>query len=532
MRTSESSFRLGLGLLAGRVGERVLLGVIAAAAMGVIAMVGCHRTAPPAAASESVGGSATNSGPDPAEANLAPVKGGNSTQVLGQSQQGATTQSSQEYPQQQAAPIERQAPPDQGQGYPGDQGAYDQDAEAGYQATLTDQQASEPPPPLPVYDQPEDPDPNDIWTPGYWAYGPGGYYWVPGAWCAPPYVGALWTPGYWAFYGGRYRLHHGFWGPHIGYYGGVNYGFGYVGVGYLGGYWRGSNFNYNRNFNRVGPNIRNVYVRDVTFNNVHYNNYEMNTRMGPRVSYNGGNGGVRATPRPAELAALREPRVAPMQSQVQAAREAAGNREQFYAANRGRPAIAAAPRPFAAERGIAPPARTTADLARPGMQLQNRPGQTAIENRPGQPAQQGQGQPVAPERPMGVRPGEPRTAQPQSPAPPRSEIRRVPQGQFQPRPAQPEPARPTPQSQPQPEPARPAPQSRPQPQQLARPQPQPRPETQIRPQQPEARPQPQVRPQPQPRPQQQARPQQQVRPQPQAQPRPQAPPHDDAHPKP
>jgi len=530
MRTSESSFRLGLGLLAARVGERVLLGVIAAAAVGVIAIAGCHRTAAPAATSESAGGSATNSGPDPAEANLAPVNGSNSTQVLSQSQQGAATQSSQEYPQQQqAAPIERQAPPDQGQGYPGDQGSYnssDQDAEAGYQATLTDQQASEPPPPLPVYDQPEAPDPNDLWTPGYWAYAPAGYYWVPGAWCAPPYIGALWTPGYWGYYGGHYRFHHGFWGPHVGYYGGVNYGFGYVGVGYLGGYWAGSNFNYNRNFNRVGPNIRNVYVRDVTYNNVHYNNYEVNTRMGPRVSYNGGNGGIRATPRPAELAAFREPRVAPMQSQVQAAREAAGNREQFYAANRGRPAIAAAPRSFAAERGIAPPARTTADLVRPGMQPQNRPGQpvnrpgqTAVENRPGQPVPQGQ--PVAPARPMGARPGEPATTQPTPQAPPRSEIRRVPQGQFQPRPAQPEPARPAPQSQPRPQPQ---PQQRPQPQ----PQPQQRPQPQPQ-QRPQPQPQPQQSPQPQPQPQQ--RPQPQPRPQPQAQPRPQAPPHDDAHPK-
>jgi hypothetical protein len=515
------------------VGERVLLGVIAAAAVGVIAMVGCHRTVAPTAASEGANPAATDSGPDPAEANLAPANGNGSTQVLSQSQQGAATQSSQEYPQQQqAAPIERQAPPDQGQGYQGDQGSYDQNAdqnaETGYEATLTDQQASEPPPPLPAYDQPEDPDPNDIWTPGYWAYAPAGYYWVPGAWCAPPYIGALWTPGYWGFYGGHYRFHHGFWGPHIGYYGGVNYGFGYVGVGYLGGYWRGSDFNYNRNFNRVGPNIRNVYVRNVTYNNVHYNNYAMNTRMGPRVSYNGGNGGIRATPRPAELAALREPRVAPMQSQAQAEREAAQNRQQFYATNRGRPAIAAAPRPFAAERGIAPPARTTADLARPGMQLQNRPaqpgnrsGQTGMENRPGQPAPQGQ--PVAPAQPMGVRPGEPATAQPQQPAPPRSEIRRVPQGQFQPRPAQPEPARPTPQGQPQP--TRPAPQGQP------RPQPEPaRPAPQSRPQ-PQARPQPQPQPQPQPRPQQQARPQPPVRPQPQAQPRPQAPPHDDAHPK-
>ncbi|HEX4650447.1 MAG TPA: hypothetical protein VH250_02975 [Granulicella sp.] len=528
MRTSESGFRLGLGLLVERA-ERILFCVIAAAGLGVIAMVGCHRNAAPTAASESAGNAAANTGPDPAQANLAPVSGSGATQVLGQSQQAPTSESSQEYMQQQAAPIERQAPPDPGAGYQ-DQGGYtDQDADAGYQATLTDEQASEPPPPLPVYDQPEAPDPDLIWTPGYWAYGPYGYYWVPGAWCEPPYIGALWTPGYWGYYGGRYRFHHGFWGPHIGYYGGVNYGFGYVGVGYLGGYWNGPHFYYNRNFNRVGPGVRNVYARDETFNNVHYNSYAVNSRLGPRVSYNGGNGGVRYAPRPAELAAVREQRIAPMPSQVQAAREAGQNRQQFYGTNHGRPAIAASPRPFAAERGVAPPARTTADPVRPGMQP--RPGQNETRpapmvNRPGQPAPQAR--PGQPERAVGGRPGESRVGNPQPQAPPRSEIRRVPQGQFQPRPSQPEQARP-------------APQSRPQPQQFARPQEparqaQPRPEPQVRQPRPEARPQPQMRPQPEPRQQPQARPQPQGRPQPQMQPRPQAPPqprpqHGEEHPK-
>ena len=50
------------------------------------------------------------------------------------------------------------------------------------------------PPPLPVYQQPELTDPGDEWTPGYWNYAQTGYYWVPGAWVAPPYSGALWTP--------------------------------------------------------------------------------------------------------------------------------------------------------------------------------------------------------------------------------------------------------------------------------------------------------------------------------------------------
>ena len=92
-------------------------------------------------------------------------------------------------------------------------------------------QANEAPPPLPDYEQPPCPEDGYMWTPGYWAWGGGGYYWVPGTWVQPPRVGVLWTPGYWGFVGGVYAFHVGYWGPHIGYYGGVNYGFlGYVGV--------------------------------------------------------------------------------------------------------------------------------------------------------------------------------------------------------------------------------------------------------------------------------------------------------------
>jgi hypothetical protein len=37
------------------------------------------------------------------------------------------------------------------------------------------------PPELPVYEQPLCPQPNYMWTPGYWAWGgPDGYYWVQG----------------------------------------------------------------------------------------------------------------------------------------------------------------------------------------------------------------------------------------------------------------------------------------------------------------------------------------------------------------
>ena len=91
------------------------------------------------------------------------------------------------------------------------------------------------PPALPVYEQPICPGAGYLWTPGYWAYGPDGYYWVPGTWVMAPSVGLLWTPGYWGWGGGGYFFHAGYWGPHVGFYGGINYGFGYGGVGFVGG---------------------------------------------------------------------------------------------------------------------------------------------------------------------------------------------------------------------------------------------------------------------------------------------------------
>src|SRR5580704_15635965 len=96
------------------------------------------------------------------------------------------------------------------------------------------------PPEMPVYEQPPIPGDGYIWSPGYWYWNDDyqDYFWVPGTWVLAPEPGLLFTPGYWGSEGGAYVFHAGYWGPHVGFYGGVNYGFGYGVSGYEGGYWQ------------------------------------------------------------------------------------------------------------------------------------------------------------------------------------------------------------------------------------------------------------------------------------------------------
>jgi hypothetical protein len=192
------------------------------------------------------------------------------------------------------------------------------------------------PPVLPVYEQPLCPGEGYIWTPGYWAYGDDDYYWVPGTWVLAPRVGVLWTPGYWGWGEGGYFWHAGYWGPHVGFYGGVNYGFGYVGVGYLGGRWDRGHFAYNRAVNNV-----NVTVIHNTYNTRITNNYSSSTR----VSYNGGNGGVRARETAQEQRAAREQHIQATTVQSQHEHAARSDRSQFASVNHGQPNIAATPKP-------------------------------------------------------------------------------------------------------------------------------------------------------------------------------------------
>jgi hypothetical protein len=201
------------------------------------------------------------------------------------------------------------------------------------------------PPPLPVYEQPICPADGYIWTPGYWAYDPlYGYYWVPGTWVLAPQVGYLWTPGYWGWGDGAFFFHEGYWGPHVGFYGGINYGFGYGGFGYEGGRWDHGHFAYNTYVSHVNTTvIRNTYNTRIV-NNVTVNH----------VSYNGGEGGIAARPTDQERSYADQHHIPPVAAQTEHLQAARGNPELRASSNHGAPPIAATAKPSDFKTGIVP----------------------------------------------------------------------------------------------------------------------------------------------------------------------------------
>ena len=301
-----------------------------------------------------------------------------------------------------------------------------------------------PPPELPVYEQPPIPDDGYLWTPGYWAWSGEvqDYYWVPGTWVLAPQPEYLWTPGYWGEEAAVFFWHPGYWGPHVGFYGGVNYGYGYGGEGFEGGYWRGGRLYYNRSVNNINnTNITNVYNQTV-INNVSDN----------RVSYNGGDRGVRFKPSEADATAARDRHIAVTPVQRQHEQVARNNPVLRASENNGRPPIAATPRPGAfSAAGVVPasqggPLRGTMSVihANPqprGSQPEYRAPQP--ENRVAQPANRPVQSDIRTSQPAN-RPLQPeyRVAQPPPirPAPP--EYRQAQPEQRAPRPAAPETPRP------------------------------------------------------------------------------------------
>lgn len=205
------------------------------------------------------------------------------------------------------------------------------------------------PPDLPIYEQPICPEEGYIWTPGFWAWDDddGDYYWVPGTWVMAPEPGYLWTPAYWGWGGNGFVFYEGYWAYQVvGFYGGIDYGYGYFGRGYDGGRWEGDRFYYNRTVNNVNiTEIHNVY------------NQPVNHREERRVSYNGGRGGINDRPTPQEESAARGRRLPPAAGQREQMQQARSSPQFRANVNHGKPPVAATSRPGAFNGRGATPAR-------------------------------------------------------------------------------------------------------------------------------------------------------------------------------
>ncbi|MBV9007861.1 MAG: YXWGXW repeat-containing protein [Verrucomicrobia bacterium] len=237
------------------------------------------------------------------------------------------------------------------------------------------------PPILPVVAQPICPAPGYIWTPGYWAYDPAfGYYWVPGAWVPAPSIGLLWTPPYWGFSNGVYVFNQGYWGPTVGFYGGINYGYGYTGNGYWGGRWDGNVFRYNTAVSRVNTTvIHNTYVDQSVVRQ------QANTS---RASFNGPNG-ITAQPTAQQRAAAESAqKVGPTSQQLALRRAASTNRDLRAAVNHGRPQAQAIEAVRSSAAPMNAPAKTEGERATAAERQNNaatrRNNAEAATNRPRQ----------------------------------------------------------------------------------------------------------------------------------------------------
>src|SRR6185369_16599173 len=302
------------------------------------------------------------------------------------------------------------------------------------------------PPALPIYTQPPCPADGYIWTPGYWAYDYdyNDYYWVPGTWVMAPQPGLFWTPGYWAWNGNGFLFNEGYWAPQVGFYGGIDYGYGYFGQGYQGGRWQNGRFFYNRSVNNINvTNIHNVYNTTI----INRNSNSVN-----RVSYNGGNGGINARPRPEEQAVARERHIPPVAAQTQHVRAARTDPQLRASANQGKPPVAATPKPgdfkdravVAAERsgGTYNRPANAREGARPNGNGGNRPDENRPEaNRP--PANRPDSGASRNDRPANTRPNAERETSPRPDNPRPNNPRPDSPRPNNPRPDNPRPDRPS-----------------------------------------------------------------------------------------
>jgi hypothetical protein len=201
------------------------------------------------------------------------------------------------------------------------------------QSIVDDESVAVAPPELPIYEQPPPAEEDLVWTPGFWAWSAdlSDYYWVPGTWAAAPIVGYLWTPGYWVARRAGFAWRAGYWGPHVGFYGGINYGHGYFGRGYVGGSWRDGRMMYNSAVTNLG-----------NFHSDHtYSQPVANGASSPRASHSGDN----VQPNAAEVAAAGEYHIPPTSAQLQHLHAASDNPALRASSNGAHPSYGATPRP-------------------------------------------------------------------------------------------------------------------------------------------------------------------------------------------
>jgi len=55
------------------------------------------------------------------------------------------------------------------------------------------------------------PNPSDVWIPGFWTWRDSQYEWMAGHWELPPSQGAVWVAPRWEQQGNAYRFYEGYW---------------------------------------------------------------------------------------------------------------------------------------------------------------------------------------------------------------------------------------------------------------------------------------------------------------------------------
>jgi hypothetical protein len=142
--------------------------------------------------------------------------------------------------------------------------------------------------------------------------------------------------------------------------------------------WESGRFYYNRSVTNVNiTEVHNVY------------NTTIINRNETRVSYNGGDGGIRERPSREDESFSRERHIAPVSVQNQHTQEARGNRELRASVNQGRPPIAATQRPGSFRGSAVVPAREAGGRYEPPANRRGNNNAARPDNNPNRPPNPG-----------------------------------------------------------------------------------------------------------------------------------------------